>query len=111
MILSIPKKFEGAIDHSFDLSRHNIFTQLFIKFDTLPTTSENMVLSVRNSKDDDFNVVVETIDPSSESEESIIYEPDTAIILSQNEYLHIVYDNTDERTIGITYKGLDSSTF
>ena len=111
MIQSFQKKFTDAVDFSFELPGPGIFVQALIKFDSLPTTSEDMVFTVKNRDDSDFDTAIHTVDPSGESETSIVFEPDTATILTGNEYLHVDYDNTDGRTIGITLKGLDSSRF
>ena len=107
MVQSINKKFTGAVDLSRDPTTVGWLTHVLVSFDSRPSTSENLTITLVNEDDDDLNIVLEIIDPSVTTELlPIIYAP-RPIPLSFKESVQVEYANTDGNTVGVIIKGTD----
>ena len=78
---------------------------VLVHFSEAPTTSEQFKISYATEKGDEFETLVYAVDPSTDGLTDIFLTPTSLEIpLQAGESIKIVYQNTDERTIGVTLK-------
>ena len=108
-------KTNEAVDISWSVPTAGILVAAFVKFSAAPTTSEDLQIIFKSKHGTDYDVQLSTdsVDPSTDNLTQIVWFPDliAPIPINKNDRIQVLYDNTDERMIGVTIKGLDSSRF
>lgn len=97
------KKLHGAnIDH--ELSEPGCaltISSIIINFDTQPTTSENVLVTIDNQKSD-FNATIHSYDPSSGTLGKVFIDwNDAPKRIPKGWSLHVKYANTDNRFVSV----------
>lgn len=100
-----------AVDISFSVPTAGMLIGVFIKFSQAPTSSENVVITFKSKHGTEYDTELYSVDPSTESLTNIAWYPDLAVPINRDDSIQVTYTNTDDRTIGVTMKGLDSSRF
>ena len=77
---------------------------ILIHFDTVPTTSENLIVSYVSDEGEEYTAELHSEDPSAESTTDLVLEWDNGFVLDPGDAIKVAYPNTDKRTIGITVK-------
>ena len=104
-------KTDEAVQISWAVPTAGIFVAVLVKFSAVPTTSENLQIIFKSKHGTDYDVQLYSVDPSTDNLTQIVWFPDLPVPINKNDKIQVLYDNTDERTIGVTIKGLDSSRF
>jgi len=71
------------------------------KWNVAPTTSENYTITLNYPEGGEYSVLLLSEDPSSGSVTSIVYQPDSDLILADGDTLTIAHPNTDGRLIAV----------
>jgi len=81
---------------------------LTVHFDTAPTTSEDLVLTLNGVGWATYNAVLYRTDPSANTATDIVFVPDRDLFFEAGDSLVATYTNTDTRTywIRIVTQGL-----
>lgn len=112
MIQEVAEQFTEAVDLEWETpSKAGIFVLALITFDTAPTTSENITITFISKNGTAYDCRLHSIDPSLNSLTSVVYSPSAAIPMNTGDRIQVQYPNTDSRTVSVTLKGLDSSSF
>lgn len=104
-------KTNEAVQISWSVPTAGILVVALVKFSAAPTESEDLQIIFKSKHGMDYDVLLYSVDPSIGSLTQIVWFPDLPVPISKNDRIQVLYDNTDERTIGVTIKGLDSSRF
>jgi len=77
-----------------------------VKLSTAPTTSENLTVTLDAAAGEEYDVALDTINPSSYTMTSLVFVPDQEIILVGGDEIDVAFANTDARQYGvvITFK-------
>ena len=104
-------KTNEAVDLSWSVPTAGVLVVALVKFSAAPTTSENLQIIFKSKHGTDYDVQLYSVDPSTDSLTQIVWFPDLPVPINKKDKIQVLYDNTDERTIVVTIKGLDSSRF
>ena len=104
-------KTDEAIDMSWAVSTAGILVAVLVKFSVAPTTSEILQVIFKSKHGTDYDVVLYSVNPSTDSLTQIVWYPDLPVPINQSDKIQVLYANTNGGTIGVTIKGLDSSRF
>ena len=78
---------------------------VILKFNTAPSTSENITITRDDGDDASYDVNYLTTDPSVGSKTSVVWYPSNTLELEDGDQLVVSYTNTDGRTIGAKIVG------
>ena len=103
------RKFEGvAVDLDFEVAIQGTYLTATAKFDTAPSTSEDFTITLVDPDDEDFNVVLESDDPSSDPAVTDLVFRYRPFPLGSRMKIKAEYPNSDDRTIAVTIWGTDT---
>lgn len=103
------KIFTGEVDYQWTPQPATLgasiefLSAIFMHFDTAPTTSENLTVSLVSDTSAYEKVLYED-DPSEESLKDINVQWENGFALDPGDAIKVAYPNTDERTIEVTIK-------
>lgn len=89
----------GAISTSTTLSAAAKLKSITLLFNTAPTTSEDLTVTLNATDGAAYDAVLRTTDPSVGSKTSVVYDLD--IPLENGDEIDVAYTNTDARTYGL----------
>ena len=100
--------FTGAVSARFEIEKHfgmrsASIRQVLVNFSAAPTTSEVIILRTGGTEMP-APVELRREDPSDDSLTDISWEFTEGFPLGEDEYLEVVYPNTDSGTIQVTFK-------
>ena len=102
------QRFTGAVNARFDIA--NVLRisscsmrQVLVHFSAAPTTSEEIILRAGGPEMNE-PVVLRSVDPSDDSLTDIAWEFTEGFPLTGDEYLEVIYPNTDTVVIEVTFK-------
>ena len=72
-----------------------------LKFSTAPTTSQNFTITLNANAGEAYDTLLYSVDPSATSIASLLWQPDTELILEAGDAIDVAYTNTDTRTYGV----------
>lgn len=108
MIQSIHKKFSGAVAMEWVAPKPMAFVQAFINFSAAPTTSENFTLSLVSGG---VEYTFDSFDPSNPAGTDFFRVPAASVLMDKGDKIKVTYANTENATIDVILRGLDSSRF
>lgn len=100
--------FTGAVSARFEIRKHFSMRsasvrQVLVNFSAAPTTAEDIVLRIGGSEMAS-SVVLRSEDPSTDGVTDISWETGEGIPLGEDEFLEVVYPNSDGNTVQVTFK-------
>ena len=96
-----------AVDLIFKPAGQGIYLSTLLKFDTIPTTPEDIEVIVKHPNDSDFDTILEAVDPSTKqvTSWSFRYHPFPLV----NGYtIQVTYPNSDDNNIAVAIYGTDT---
>ena len=113
MIQEDYQKFEAdeSVLMSWDVPTAGVLLCVFAKFSVAPSTSESFVIRFKSKHGTDSDVVLYSVNPMTDSLTQIVWFPSLPVAINKGDRIEVSYPNTDDLTIGVTVKGLDSSRF
>lgn len=91
----------GALSESAAIVKPSRLTSVTLHFDTAPTTSENFTVTVNMNAGAAYDTVIYSVNPSSSSATSILYQPDDELWLEPGDVIDVAFTNTDNNTWGV----------
>lgn len=76
-----------------------------IHFDTAPTTSENVDISIDSTDSSDYDTKLLTVDPSTAELGDITFVPCNPLLLAAGDEIVVTFANSDGRTYGVRIVG------
>ena len=109
---------DAAVDYEHELTtRAGLLLMVVLKFrdssddPVAPTTSEDVTITHKSAKGSNYDYVLDSQDPSTDSLTQVRYVPDAAIPMTEGDAILVEYDNSDTNSVYITLKFLDSDSF
>ena len=72
-----------------------------LKYNTAPTTSESLTVTLNANAGAAYDTVLYTVDPSVGAVTSLLWQPDEPLYLEGGDAVDVVYTNTDTKTYGV----------
>jgi hypothetical protein len=91
----------GAINTTTTISDHFKLNSVTVHFDTAPTTSEDLTVTIDANDGAVYDTVLYSVDPSVGSSIDIVYLPEKDILLESGDEIKVAYPNTDTKTYGL----------
>lgn len=91
----------GAIAASHAISSQSVIDHVSVHFDTAPTTSQNLTVTINATDGAAYDTVIFTVNPSLSSATDILYQPDGPVHLFTGDSVDVAFTNTDARTYGV----------
>ena len=96
-----------AVNLMFNPTGQGIYLSTLLKFDTIPTTSEDIEVILIDPNDSDFDTVLEAVDPSTKQVTSWAFRYNPFPLV--NGYtIQVTYPNSDDNEIAVAIYGTDT---
>jgi len=99
-VLSTTSSTSTALSLTLSMGDAIQFIGFTVTFDSAPTTSENLVLTLDAAAGAAYDTVLYSDDPSTDSTEDYWFYPDSPQRFKEGDALVLTYTNTDTRAIG-----------
>ena len=95
------QQFSSAVDFTYIFNSYEgRLGQIWVNFNTAPTTSENIIISFVDGQSN-VETEIKLVDPSTGGETDVFVGNEFNILLIKNDQLKIAYPNTDSRTVDV----------
>lgn len=97
-----PATGSAAINKTTAIAAAFKLTKILVHFDSAPTTSENLVVTLDSGAGAAYDTVLYSVDPSASSLTDIVYTPDGECSLVSGDEIKVAFTNTDTVTYGVS---------
>lgn len=91
----------GALALSSKAIKASKIVSVSCKFNTAPSTSENFTVTLDTNAGATYDVLLYSMNPSTDSTTDIFWMPDNDIYLETGDEIDVAFANTDNRTYGV----------
>lgn len=91
----------SAISTTTSVSDNFKLNSITVHFDSAPTTSEDLTVTIDANDGSEYDTVVFSTDPSEDSATDVVFIPDGELLLENGDEIQVDYTNTDGNTYGL----------
>ena len=100
-------EFDGAVDIAWSPPVQGAALLVLVAFDTAPTSAEDIEIIYDSGDGENFDVIVEKVDPSFLSSTDVKFLVGNPLALLRGDAVRVKYANTDMKRVNVTIIATD----